>query len=181
METVQPDQVSWFCLQSQPKREHIAAAHLRQVADIEVFCPRLRFKRPTKAGVRWFEEAMFPGYLFARFHIISKHKEVRSAMGINRILKFGNHYARVDDTVVAMLRSRTGADEVAIINSDVSEGDTVKVISGSLCGFDAVVTQVLSGRERVRLLLNFLGREIHAEISTVGILPAKRHPLAENM
>ena len=34
---------SWFCLRTQPKREHIAAACLRQIPEVEVFCPRVRF------------------------------------------------------------------------------------------------------------------------------------------
>ncbi len=171
------DQLSWYCLQSQPKREHIAAVHLRQVAQVEVYSPRLRFKRPTTRGPRWFEESMFPGYLFARFHFTERHKEIRSAMGISRILQFGGNYAHISDAAIDFLRLQTGENEVAVINSDLKAGDTVTIVSGSLCGLEAVVRQVLSGRERVRLLVEFLGREIHAEVDSNAILPAKRHPL----
>jgi transcriptional antiterminator RfaH len=58
---------SWFCLRGQSKREHVAAACLRQISQFEVFCPRLRFRKPTTRGPIWFVEPMFPGYLFARF------------------------------------------------------------------------------------------------------------------
>ncbi|MGB8170939.1 MAG: transcription termination/antitermination NusG family protein [Chthoniobacteraceae bacterium] len=173
-----PDEISWFCLQSQPKREHIAAAHLRQFPQIEVFSPRLRFKRPTTRGVRWFEESMFPGYLFARFQFETRYKEIRSAMGISRILQFGGSFAKIDDAVIESLRLQAGNDEVAVIHTGVKEGDTVKIVSGSLGGLEAVVTQVLSGKERVRLLLTFLGREVRAEVSTSAILGDKRHPLS---
>jgi len=172
------DDISWFCLQSQPKREHIAAAHLRQMAEIEVFSPRLRFKRATKRGARWFEESMFPGYLFARFQFAEKYKEVRSAMGISRILQFGDHYAKIEEAVMGTLRAQAGAREVVINNCDFVEGDKVRIVGGSLGGLEAIVTQILSGRERVRLLLDFLGREIHAEVNTSAILPVKRHPYA---
>ena len=57
----------WFCLRAQPKREHIAAACLRQNSEVEVFCPRVRFRKHTNRGPVWFVESMFPGYLFARF------------------------------------------------------------------------------------------------------------------
>lgn len=62
------DGSAWFCLRSQPKHEKIAATHLlRTIAGIEVFSPRLRIRRQTRRGVVWFVEALFPGYLFARF------------------------------------------------------------------------------------------------------------------
>ena len=168
----------WFCLRSQPKHEHIAAAHLRQMAGVEVFCPRLRFQRATIRGAKWFEEAMFPGYLFAQFDYIERHKEVRYAMGINGILRYGKDYGRIADAIVEGLRLQTNDKHVAVIDSTVKEGDAVKIITGALCGLEAVVTQVLSGRERVRILVTFLGREIHAEVPRPGILSAKKHPLA---
>ncbi|HXO97259.1 MAG TPA: transcription termination/antitermination NusG family protein, partial [Chthoniobacterales bacterium] len=57
---------AWYCLRAQPKREHIAAAHLRILQGVTVFCPRIRFQRATQRGLVWVTEAMFPGYLFAR-------------------------------------------------------------------------------------------------------------------
>lgn len=171
------DEIAWFCLKSQPKREHIAAAHLRQMPEVEAFSPRLRFQRPTTRGARWFEESMFPGYLFARFQFLDRYTEVRSASGVSRIVAFGGQYATIDDSVIEMLRAKTGDSGVTVVNSEIKAGDTVRIVGGSLGGLDAVVTQVLSGRERVRLLLNFLGREVHAEVNTNAVLPAKRHPL----
>ena len=172
------DEISWFCLRSRPKHEHIAAAHLRLMPGVEVFCPRLRFKRPTKRGAVWFEEAMFPGYLFARFHFIDRHKEVGHANGISSILRFGERYASISEETVFNLRGKTNDLHVAIIESEVRAGDHVTIVAGAMTGMEGVVTQYLSGRERVRVLLEFLGREIHAEVGKGDVLPAKRHPLA---
>lgn len=172
------EEASWFCLKSLPKHEHIASAHLRQMAGVEVFCPRLRFKRPTSRGASWVEEAMFPGYLFARFLYVERHKEVRYAMGVSGILHYGADFGRLDDAIIIGLRSVTNDQHLAVIESGVKEGEQVKIVEGALLGLEAVVTQVLSGRERVRVLVNFLGREMHAEVKMPAILPAKRHPLA---
>ena len=171
-------QPQWFCLKSQPKHEHIATAHLKQMPDVEVFCPRLRFKRVTTRGIRWYQEAMFPGYLFARFSFVERHKEVRYAMGVAAILNFGGRYASLQDSVIEDLRSRTNPEEIATIHTELREGDLVKIAEGALLGWDGVVTGVLSGKERVRVLLNFLGREIQAEVSVPRVLPPARHPLA---
>lgn len=169
----------WFCLKTQPKREHIAAAHLRRMQVVDVFSPRLRFKRATKLGARWFEESMFPGYIFARFPFAQRYKEVQSAMGVSRILQFGGRYAAVAEPVIEALRVQSGPNEIAVIAQEIKEGDTVKVVDGTLGGLEAIVTHILSGRERVRILLEFLGREIHAEVNTDTLLPAKRHPLTK--
>jgi transcriptional antiterminator RfaH len=170
---------SWFCLKTQPKREHIAAAHLRRMQAVDVFSPRLRFKRATKLGLRWFEESMFPGYVFARFPFVQRYKEVQSAMGVSRILQFGGRYTAVSEPIIEALRAQSGPNEIAVIAHEIKEGDAVKVVDGTLGGLEAIVTQILSGRERVRILLEFLGREIHAEVNTDTILPANRHPLTK--
>jgi transcriptional antiterminator RfaH len=172
------EEPAWFCLKSLPKHEHIASAHLRQMAGVEVFCPRLRFKRPTSRGVVWVEEAMFPGYLFARFNYCERHKEVRYAMGVSGILQYGADYGRLDESIIDGLKSVTNHQHLAIVQSDIAEGESVKIVAGALLGLEAVVTQVLSGSERVRILVNFLGREMHAEVRKPAILPARRHPLA---
>lgn len=99
-------------------------------------------------------------------------------MGITNIVRFGTLYASVDDAIIATLREQTNSEQIAVLEPEVKEGDTVKIVEGALRGLEAVVTSVLSGRERVRVLLNFLGREIHAEVSRPGVLPAKRHPMA---
>ena len=56
----------WFCLRAQPKHEHIAAAHLQKVSEVEVFLPRVRFQRATRQGMAWVTEALFPNYFFSR-------------------------------------------------------------------------------------------------------------------
>src|SRR5260370_34982393 len=80
---------SWFCLRAQPKREHIAAACLRQISEVEVFCPRVRFRKSTKRGPVWFIESMFPGYLFARFDYGTLHRQIRERPGVSGFVQFG--------------------------------------------------------------------------------------------
>jgi transcriptional antiterminator RfaH len=171
-------EIHWFCLKSQPKHEHIAAAHLRLMKGVEVFAPRIRFQRATPQGARWFEEAMFPSYLFARFDFTERHREVRYAAGISSILQFGGNYARIEDSVINGLREHTDSEHVAMVQSDVKEGSPVKVVEGALRGLEAVVTQVLSGRERIRILVSFFGREINAEVGRSDVLAPRRHVLA---
>ncbi len=145
-----------------------------------MFCPRLRFQRPTVNGPKWFAEAMFPGYIFARFDFFERHREVRYALGVSGLLEFGGKYAWLEDEIIESLRKETDNQEVIEIAPEYSEGATVRVVQGALRGFEAVITRVMPGQERVRILLNFLGREIEAVVGHPDILPPKRHPLSRD-
>src|ERR1035441_3647403 len=79
-----PVVANWFCLRTQSKHEHIAAVHLRKMDGVGVFLPRIRFQRNTRQGLAWVTEALFPGYLFARFDWHDSLRQVQAAHGGNR-------------------------------------------------------------------------------------------------
>src|ERR1035437_7163225 len=123
---------AWFCVRSQPKHEHIAAAHLKREPGIEVYLPRVRFKRATRRGPVWFTEALFPNYLFARVTL--------------------------------------GEGPVHVIRQDLQPGEAVQIAGGVFHGLRAVVTRVMPSRERVAVLLEFLGRQTTVELPTGAVI-----------
>ena len=169
---------AWYCLQARPKHEHIAAAHLRMLEGVTVFCPRIKFKRPTRQGLVWVTEAMFPGYLFAHFELVTMHRQVRYAHGVSDIVRFGDRYPAIDDEALAPLWDHTGLTGVKQLNYELSEGDRVTVVEGAFLGLDALVTQVLPAKQRVKVLMDFLGRKMEAEVQYSSVLHHVSHPLA---
>ena len=169
---------AWYCLRSRPKHEHIAAAHLRMLEGVTVFCPRIRFKRKTRQGIVWVTEAMFPGYLFARFELAQKHRQVQYTHGVSCIVRFADRYPMIEDRALAQLRDCTGIAEVKELSYELSQGSCVKIVNGVCAGWDAVVTQVLPAKARVRILMDFLGRKTEAEVELSNVLPQLEHPLA---
>jgi len=169
---------AWYCLRSKPKREHIAAAHLRGVSGVTVFCPRVRFKRPTRQGLAWVTEAMFPSYLFAHFDLAKLQRAVEYAHDVKGIVRFADRYPTIEDQVLAQLQDHVGNQEVRELDYAPSEGDTVTIGEGAFAGLDAIVTQVLPARERVKVLLHFLGRDIEAEVECASILQQSAEPVA---
>ena len=151
--------IAWFCLRSQPKHEHIAAARLRRLENVEVFLPRIRFRRPTRKGPVWVTEALFPNYLFARFDWKKSLRIVRHSPGVSGVVHFGVHWPTISNEIINELRDALGQKEVHIIPMEVSPGDRVKIAGGNFHGFQAVVTQVIPGQKRVALLLDFLGQQ----------------------
>ena len=161
---------AWYCLRSRQKHEHIAAAHVRVLGDVAVFCPRIHFKQASRRGVVWVTDALFPGYFFARFVLSELLLRVRTAYGVSSILRFGDRYLVVPDRVVEQLREATG-NAGAELMPIVTPGEHVRVVNGILAGLETVVTQVLPAKERVKLLLEFLGRETIAEVAAIDLLP----------
>ena len=166
------DEPIWFCLKAQPKREHLAAIALRRQFGIECFSPRLRFRKMTNRGPVWFVEAMFPGYLFAKFVYSKQHRAVEASHGIRGIVHFGDHLATLPENIVVGLQSRVGAEEVVTIDSSIKIGQAVQIIEGPFRGLEVVVTCLLPAKERVRVLFDFLGRSIEMEVSTTKVLAA---------
>jgi transcriptional antiterminator RfaH len=61
---------------------------------------------------------------------------------------------------------------------ELSEGDQVQIVGGAFVGLDAVVTQVLEAKERVKVLMDFLGRKMEAEVQWSSVIRQVSHPLA---
>jgi transcriptional antiterminator RfaH len=169
---------AWYCLRSQPKHEHIAAAHLRTLEGVTVFCPRIRFKRATRQGTVWVTDAMFPGYLFARFELAEMHRQIRFAHGVSGLVQFGGRYPTIEEKALSQLQHQTDSMEIKELNYALSQGDQVKIVDGAFIGLEAVVTQVLPAKERVKVLLDFLGRKVEAEVEHFNVLREAAHPLA---
>jgi transcription antitermination factor NusG len=160
----------WFCLKTQPKREHLAATALRRQFGVECFSPRLRFRRMTQRGPIWFVEAMFPGYLFAKFVYSEQHRAVEASHGIRGIVHFGDRLATLPENMVLGLQSRVGPEEVVTVDCSIKIGQPVQIAEGPFRGLEAVVTHLLPAKERIRVLLEFLGRSLEMEISTAQVL-----------
>ena len=83
---IEEGEAGWFVVRTRPKSEHIAAIHLMKFADIdEVFSPRIRYEKGTRRGKVWFTEALFPGYIFARFDLNEKLRAVNATNGVSGV------------------------------------------------------------------------------------------------
>jgi len=56
-------------------------------------------------------------------------------------------------------------NEIRIIEPEINEGDEVVLTEGPMAGMKTIVTRLMSGQDRVRGLLEWLGEEREAEVS----------------
>lgn len=165
--------VNWFCLKSQPKHEHIAAAHIRREMELEVFLPRIRFQRSTRTGKVWVTEALFPGYLFARFDLCHALRRVQACRGVRGVVHFGDRWPAIPAEAIAELKAHVGDETLRVVTPDFEPGDRVRITGGAFHGLEALVSQVLSGHQRVAVLLEFLGRQSTVVVSREALLPVE--------
>ncbi|MEO7297743.1 MAG: transcription termination/antitermination NusG family protein [Verrucomicrobiota bacterium] len=165
-------QFSWFCLRSQPKHEHLAASRLRQDG-IEAFSPRIRFKRATRRGPIWVTEALFPNYLFAHFDWHSQFRRVNYSTGVAGILHFGDKWPTIPAAHIDELREKFGDAELHIINPPLEPGENVQIAHGAFQGLSAVIDRVMPSQERVKVLLEFVGRQMSVEIDAAALISHK--------
>jgi transcriptional antiterminator RfaH len=170
MTVVENKSTAWFCLRSQPKHEHIAAAHLRKMAGIEAFLPRVRFKRATRQGLAWVTEALFPGYVFARFDWHTSLRQAQHARGIQGVVHFGERWPTVPNETIEELKLAVGPGGLHTVPMDFAPGDTVQIATGAMRGLRAVVSRVLPSQERVAVLMEFLGRQTMIELTKDSLL-----------
>jgi len=160
----------WYCVHTKPKCEHIAAATLRQLENVDTFCPRIRFQRSTPRGKVWFTEALFPSYMFARFVYEDSFRAVKHAHNVIRIVDFGGKTTPVPDVTIEDLKQEMQGLEVREVKHGVQVGDNIEVSEGPMRGLKGVVESIHSSEERVHILLDFLGRQSLVEVPASKIL-----------
>ncbi len=164
------ENIKWCCLRSKVKRERLAARILFDTLEIDVYCPLVRFRKRTKRGLVWFEEAMFPGYFFARFDVVSQLRAVSYSCGVTGLVNFGDVLAEVPPSVIQELKDQLGDGGVLVIESSWREGDEVEIVEGPFKGLVGLVVDRASGKERVKILIEFLGRSLGVEMDEKKLL-----------
>ena len=163
-------ELAWYCIHTKPKCEHLAAAVLGTLPGVEPYCPRIRFQRNTTRGKVWFIEALFPSYLFARFSLGENYRAVKHAQNVLRILEFGGHCISIADRHIQDLQTEMDGKEIREVKPTLKVGDAVELTEGPMRGFRGIIDSMRSGNDRVRVLLEFLGRHSLVEIDAGQLL-----------
>ncbi len=156
----------WYCVKTRAKSEHIAAASLARLEGVEVYCPRIRFQRSLARGKVWFTEALFPCYLFARFIADQQLRAVRYANAVTQLLMFGENYATLPPEIIEQIKEEMQGEDIRTVKQAPLEiGSELEVVSGPFRGMEGIVTGLLSGGQRVRILLQMFGELNEVELA----------------
>jgi transcriptional antiterminator RfaH len=166
------DHAEWFCLRTQTKREHIAAAILAKIDKVEVFCPRVSQVKKTRVGKKRFVEAMFPGYIFAKFSILENYRRVIHSQGVSKLVQQGERRA-LPESLIRELQESIPDGIIEAPDPSVVPGAEIEFVAGSLKGLNGKVLAQLPSGDRVQVLLELLGQEVTVAVSADEILLAR--------
>lgn len=167
---VPPDGEKWYCVRTRVKSENLAAKRLRMDLRVQVFSPAIRFQRMRKAVPLWTTEALFPGYIFARFERGLFGRAVQASQGVVGLVEFGGQPTVVPDSIVGALQSHFPIDEVVEISTDLQPGEQVEIVDGPFHGLKTIVTRINSPRQRVAVLIEILGQTREIELDRRAVL-----------
>jgi transcriptional antiterminator RfaH len=94
---------------------------------------------------------------------------VQCVPGVTELVRFGSQCPSIPGEVIEGLRALLGAQDVYVIEDRLAPGDAVRIFEGPFEGLEAIVTRVLPAGERVRVLLDLLGRQTSVELPVSGV------------
>lgn len=151
----------WYVVQTHINGEAKAASNLLRQG-FRVYFPRYLKRRSHARKVDTVARPLFPRYLFVAIDLAAQGwRSIQSTIGVSHLVSWNGKPASINDDVVNALKQRE--DEGGFIRLErrlrFSPGDTVRVLEGAFVDSVALVEGV-NDRDRVAILLDFLGRKV---------------------
>ncbi len=165
----------WYALHCKPRKEEAVWRQVH-VRGFESFYPHLQVPsvNPRARGIQPY----FPRYLFVHADLglvgLSAFQYLPHSIGL---VSFGGEPAAVPEQLIRALQRRMAelAKAGATLFDDLRSGDRVSVREGPFAGYQGVFDTRMSGRDRVRILLQMLaGRSVPVILNAAYIEPIKR-------
>ena len=169
------NELAWFCVRTQNRRESFAFDFLKRVDFLEAFWPRIRYCGVGRRKGQWITESLFPGYLFCKFDWRQHARDVTYSPGVSGLIHFGQHYPVIPAEAIRELQEAFGAEQVTNVDHPLKIGDRVLIESGPMRGTEGMVCRILPGRARVALLIEFLGIQTQVEINLDEVQTDRNH------
>ena len=149
----------WYALRIWPNSERLAADSLSRDG-LNVLLPLV--KSPVLGG-NFKTVPVFPGYLFIQCDIRSERMDtIRNHPGVLGWVRFGNSVPSVPDKAITDL-----VDRIERLN------DRVRIILGAMDSLGEVLEETNSPHGRVKVLLEFMGSMVSAEVPQHSLEPLK--------
>lgn len=155
----------WYAVHTQANAETRAAVNLNRQG-FPVYLPRYMKRRRHARRVDTVATPLFPRYLFVQLDLEQdRWHAVNSTFGVNHLVSFGTEPAFIPDEIILEIRARESNDGMIDIAPALSlkKGEPVRLLEGPMA--DSVgLFSGLSDKERVLVLLNFLGRQVRVRV-----------------
>jgi transcription antitermination factor NusG len=151
----------WTVAQIEAQHEHIARLLLMRLG-FETYMPRIKVRNRISL--------LFPTYVFVR--VVDRWYPILWTAHVVRLLMAGDKPACLKDEIMANIRKREvgGFVKLPIPQTQLKAGQKVRIVSGSFAG-QIGLYQGQTGRDRERVLLELLGRQVPIELPSRDLTP----------
>ena len=140
-------------MNTKPRNEERAAGNLL-AGNIEVLAPKIRFKKYKEGKIVYVLEAMFPGYIFVKFHAVEEYHLIKYTRGVKSIINFNGKIIPLQDELIDYIRGNLKEGVATIQKREFQKGEKIVIQEGPFKGFSGIFEKELDGRERVAILLD---------------------------
>jgi len=163
--------ITWCVAYTQPLKELVAKKNLQDMG-YEVYAPRFKKMRRHARKVEEVLAPLFPRYIFVGMDMKSvQWRSVNGARGVSHLLMSNDlKPAQVPCRVIDELRGQEVSGGVVPVASLVifSKGDKVLICEGAFKDQEARF-DILDDKNRVHLLLDFMGREMKTTLPVYAV------------
>lgn len=162
----------WYLVYCKPRQEIVARRNLERQG-YTTYVPLLRQRRRLKGRSISVVAPMFPRYLFILLNQETDNwGPIRSTIGVVSVVRFGQAPAAVPNELIELFRGQEDTDGVQVWSpAEYQRGMKVRITEGGFAGYEGIF-MARSGRDRVTVLLQVLGRHTRARVDLGAIEPA---------
>jgi transcriptional antiterminator RfaH len=160
--------MDWYLVHTKPRQENVALTNLERQG-YECYMPVAKVERIRSRKATLFSEPLFPRYIFIHLDGSSSGKSwspIRSTLGVQHMVHFGNRAAKVDDALIAALRER---EQTLPEQKLFQTGDAVIVKDGPFVGLEAIY-KTTNAERRALILLEMLHKPVTVHIDTAQLI-----------
>jgi transcriptional antiterminator RfaH len=159
----------WYLAQTQAHAEAKAAFNLGRQG-FTTYLPRCLKRRRHARRVEVVAAPLFPRYVFVAIDMATQRwRLIHSTFGIAHLVCYGEEPAIVPDRVIADLQTRENPDGfIELHKPTFAVGDKVRVCHGVFESSFGLF-EGMTGRERVAVLLDLVGRKVRVVMDAEAI------------
>ena len=157
----------WTAARLHPHRENLAL-NLLAMRGFKTYQPRIQERRTIRGRKTLVTSALFPGYTFLVIEL--QWNDARYCPGVAALLMDGLVPAHVPDREIAALLAQEHDGYIVLpdappLSPKLRIGSRVRIRNGPLIGFTGLCAG-MSGRERIKVLLQIFGSSRQVAVST---------------
>jgi transcriptional antiterminator RfaH len=162
----------WYLVHTKPRQEKRALQNLERQG-YPCYLPLLPTEKLRQGALALADEPLFPRYLFIQLsqeHSAKSWSPIRSTQGVNRLVRFGEEAAKVDDCIIDLLKRQ----EAVILEQPqrlFAPGERIQLTEGPFVGIEGVF-QMSDGESRVMVLIELLGKPVSLHTSPASLRKA---------